>query len=369
MEKTKEKVIIVKCPDYKKTTVKNAIKKIIDFSKIDFPSGLLLKPNMLSARGPEESVTTHPVIVEVLSELLPKPVYIGDSPPGNHKFIEHYWESCGYKEIADKTKATLVKIEGRSTVFNLNVAGRNISFPLSDFALKRQIFNLPKFKTHNITVLTLCMKNLYGLIPGYPKGLLHAQFPEPEYFNRFIIELYRLIENKIVFNLVDAVEIMDKNGPSSGRKRHYGYLIAGKNAVCVDTFCASIAGLSLQQVPSLKIYREICGIPDFEIVGDEPELINDFGLPSSSPVFRIQDKPILSNILRFTANQLTVIPVINYRYCKKCMECFKICPAKAISEDLKINRKKCINCLCCFEVCPHRAISVRKSFLAKIILP
>ncbi|HON04832.1 MAG TPA: DUF362 domain-containing protein [bacterium] len=365
-----KKIAIVKCRDYKKSTVRDAINRIFDLLGWESSEqGILLKPNMLSARSPDEAVTTHPVILEVLSEILPEKIYIGDSPPGSHKGIEQYWQKCGYSDVASKTKATLVKLEGKSTLFNLNISGRIVSFPVSDLVFTYPVFNLPKFKTHNITVLSLCMKNLYGLISGYSKGLLHTKFPEPEFFNRFIVELYNLLKNRIIFNLIDAVEIMDKNGPSSGRKRHYGYLIAGKDAVCVDIFCAGLAGLLLEDVVFLKIYSAEYGVPDFEVVGDKPEVIHNFCPPLSSAIFKIQDKPVLSNVLRFSANRLNIIPVIEHKHCRKCMECFKVCPVKAISEDLKINRKKCINCLCCFEVCPHRAIKIKRSLLARFILP
>ncbi|MCM8821826.1 MAG: DUF362 domain-containing protein [Candidatus Omnitrophica bacterium] len=364
-----EKIAIVRCPDYSRNTVRKAIEKVFELLNPDFSSEVLLKPNMLSARGPDQAVTTHPAIIEALSEMLPKPVYIGDSPPNTQKSIEHYWETCGYKNASLKTDATLVRIEGQSTVFNLNVSGRNVSFPVSEFALKKPVFNLPKFKTHNITVLTCAMKNIYGLIPGYPKGLLHTKFPEPEMFNRFIVELYRLLQDRIIFNIVDAVEIMDGNGPASGRKRRYGYLIAGKNAVCVDLVCAACAGLKISQIPFLRIYTGAYEIPEIKVVGDSPEVMKDFQAPLSSFIFRMQNSGMFSKALRNLASQLNIIPVINHSLCRKCMECYNICPAKAISKDLKIDRKKCINCLCCFEVCPHRAITVRKSFLARMILP
>ncbi len=364
-----ENVAIVQCSDYKKQTIQGAIERIFDLLECNFSSGILLKPNMLSSLSPEQAVTTHPVILEVLSEILPHPVYIGDSPPNSQKTIELYWEKCGYASIASNTGATLVKLEGKSTIFQLNIAGKTVSFPVSDFGLNHPIFNLPKFKTHNITILTLCMKNLYGLIPGYPKGLLHTEFPQPESFNSFIVEFYRMISEKVIFNLVDAVEIMDGNGPASGRKRYYGYLIAGKNAVCVDFVCATLAGLKIHEIPFLRIYETKYGIPGTKIVGDEPEIIDNFQLPLSSVLFRIQRVSALSKFVNTVANHLNVIPVINHRKCVRCMECYNVCPANAISKDLKIDRKKCINCLCCFEVCQHKAIEVKKSFLARIILP
>jgi uncharacterized protein (DUF362 family) len=37
------------------------------------------------------------------------------------------------------------------------------------------VLNLPKLKSHALTLLTAGVKNIYGVLPGYSKTLLHRQ--------------------------------------------------------------------------------------------------------------------------------------------------------------------------------------------------
>ncbi|MDO9559778.1 MAG: 4Fe-4S binding protein [Syntrophales bacterium] len=52
-------------------------------------------------------------------------------------------------------------------------------------------------------------------------------------------------------------------------------------------------------------------------------------------------------------------PVPDSTRCKMCGECWKICPAKAITarkSDLSFDYDRCIRCYCCIEVCPYSAL-------------
>lgn len=45
--------------------------------------------------------------------------------------------------------------------------------------------------------------------------------------------------------------------------------------------------------------------------------------------------------------------------CKKCLECAKVCPVKAIEEkdgEVKIDKSICLSCGCCAATCPNGAI-------------
>ena len=46
--------------------------------------------------------------------------------------------------------------------------------------------------------------------------------------------------------------------------------------------------------------------------------------------------------------------------CVHCLRCMKICPAKALSHNdrIEIDTHKCIRCYCCAEMCPADAIEV-----------
>ena len=67
------KVSIVRCSDYSnaKIAIKESLNLIGGLEKIIRPgSRVLLKPNVLAIRPPEDAVTTHPAVVYTMCELV-----------------------------------------------------------------------------------------------------------------------------------------------------------------------------------------------------------------------------------------------------------------------------------------------------------
>ncbi|HOK56665.1 MAG TPA: DUF362 domain-containing protein [bacterium] len=360
-----KEVIILECKDYSVDLIYEKLKKGIELLKINkIPEKILIKPNMLSARQPEEGVTTHPAIISALIEIFKnKKIIIGDSPAGISKPIEEYWEKCGYKEIGDKYKIELKKFEN-SFPLDICVNNKVYKIPVTSLLNDFSILNAPKFKTHNLTTITVGVKNLYGLIPGIIKSYLHSKFITPYEFSFFLIEFYKKIEEKIFLTVVDGITGMEGDGPSAGNLRNIGYLIIGEKPIYVDYACCKLIGIKPEKVDFIEIYMDKYGIEKPEIIGDFKEIKN-FQLPSTKKYFFIRNK-LLSKFILPIAKFFKIAPVIDKKKCKKCFTCYNICPVKAISNDLKFNRKKCILCLCCFEVCPYKAIEIKKSFIARI---
>lgn len=361
----KEKVVVARCISYEKSAVQDAVKKIFCLSDIQFAEKTLFKPNMLSARTPEEGVTTHPVVLESTIKLCNSPKkIIGDSPANINRPVELYWDKCGYKNVSENTGVPLVKFNN-SFLLEFDVSDKKIEVPVTEYIKEHRIFNLPKLKTHGLTVITAALKNLYGLIPGFHKSILHSKFISPIEFSEFIVSFYQSVKPYVIFNLIDAVISMEGKGPSAGNLIQTGYLIGGKDAVAVDMVCCELMGLDIEDVPYLKIYKEMYGLPDIEVVGDTPIISKKFHIPGRKRN-KIFSSQLLKIFLSLLARHFRAIPVIDHSICKKCYACREVCPVKALSENLKFNRKKCINCLCCFEVCPYKAIEVKKSLIAKL---
>jgi len=357
-----EKVAVVKCSGYENDKVSSSIERIFDILQLQRNQDkVLIKPNMLSARKPEEGVTTHPVILEeIIKRVKGKEILIGDSPASANKEIEKYWDECGFRKVSEETGAKLVKFSKSKFV---KIKG--VEIPLWDQIEDYKIFNIAKFKTHTLTTLTLSVKNLYGLIPGYTKSLLHSKFISPYDFSSFLVEFYKKIEKYVYFNLVDGIVSMEGNGPSNGTLRKTDVLIAGRNAIAVDIICCKIAGVELENIPYLEIYKRKYGLPEIEIVGDKVDKIKNFKLPSTT-TSKILSNPLLKPFLKILSKNFSIQPEINKEKCKRCLSCYYVCPVKAISKNLKIDRKKCIGCLCCYEVCSYKAIDLKKSLIAKV---
>jgi uncharacterized protein (DUF362 family)/NAD-dependent dihydropyrimidine dehydrogenase PreA subunit len=360
----KNRVILLKCESYNEEEIYEVLKKAVDlfeFKKI--PEKILIKPNMLSARRPEEGVTTHPYIISSLIKIFKdKKLVIGDSPANIEKPIEEYWEKCGYKEIAEKYNIPLKKFES-SIPLEVNVKNKIYKIPVTSFINEFSIINVPKFKTHNLTTLTLGIKNLYGLIPGITKSILHSKFINPYDFSYFLVEFYKKIEEKIFLTVVDGITGMEGDGPSSGKLRKIGYIIVGERPFYVDYVCCKLIGIEPERVDFIKIYKEKYGFEEPEVIGDF-EKIKNFKLPSTKKYFFIKNK-FFSKFLIPISKVFKIIPYIDEEECKKCYGCYNICPVKAISKDLKFDRKKCILCFCCYEVCPYKAVKMKKSFIAR----
>jgi uncharacterized protein (DUF362 family) len=128
------KVSLVRCADYDTARVFEAVKRAVDFiggiNNFVMPGmKVLVKPNLLSARAPEEAVDTHPEVVRAVVKLVKEaggtPV-IGDSPGGYHKNIDIVLEKSGMKTMAQEEGVEIVRFTTSRFVDGIPVARYNI---------------------------------------------------------------------------------------------------------------------------------------------------------------------------------------------------------------------------------------------------
>jgi len=356
------KVSVVKCASYKHAEVRKALEeslKNIDFS---FKKNIkvLIKPNILSPAEPEAAITTHPIIIEELCKILKKynaEIYIGESSSYETR---KGFEVSGIGKL--KKYGKIINFESEDKEF-FNIANKKIPLPKILFDVDL-IINVPKLKTHSLTLVTLCVKNLYGCIPGKLKGTYHRAFPSPKKFSKFLFELHEKIKPKL--NIIDGIAGMEGNGPgATGKPIRSNLIIVSKNASAADIVASEIIGFAPDEIYTNKfsnIKRK-----DIEVVGDSKNIKLNFEKPSlviapiAAPIFHLINSLFPKPKIKF-----------NHKNCTKCHLCEKKCPVKAIalSPWPECNHKKCIKCLCCIEVCPSSAVSLEehwtKEFVKKI---
>jgi len=363
----KEQVVAIRCRTYEEEEVRGAVEKVFTLAGVDRCAydKILFKPNMLSARLPGEGVTTHPsVLREAVLYFGAKEKLIGDSPANSLKPLQVYWEKCGYLDVSDRTGAKLVKF-GDSFFVETSCKNGIVKVPVTSLLKDFTLVNVAKLKTHGLTVLTGAVKNLYGLIPGYQKSMLHSRFVSPLDFSGFISEYYESVRKYVSFNLVDCVISMEGSGPSSGKLKETGYIIGGRNGLAVERACCRLLGVSEKNVPYLRETEKKYGLPDFEIIGDGIRPVSNFSVPGQR-IYGLMANPLVKPWLNLAGRFFRIEPVIMPSRCRECHACIQVCPVNAISRNLEFDRKNCISCLCCFEVCPYKAIEVKKSFMARI---
>lgn len=346
-------------------------KKLAEFINIFFESikeklvnaeKILLKPNLLQACAPEKAVTTHPdflrEIVISLKKNTKAELLIGDSPGANFGKYEIVLEKTGLQKIIDEFSLKVIRIE---TTGKVNFDGFVYSSIVNEVDL---VINLPKLKTHQLTGLTLAVKNLFGLIPGNVKTAFHRNNPEDGKLAQAIYKYFTEIEKNTI-HILDGILSHEGDGPSGGSPISTGLVCASVDAVALDITAAKYAGFKpefcLTTRAALKAGYDISVVENEEVF--------------PAPYFKLK-KPIAKSIpyippflKKFAAGLVYAKPLILNEKCIKCMLCFKSCPVDAVKvEDkmLRVEKKECIECFCCHEVCESEAIIMERSFLHRM---
>lgn len=367
------KVGIKKCLDYHTENVERALREALSLiggiaSFIKPSARVLLKPNLLMAIEPDRAITTHPEIIRAVIHILKEinaEIYLGDTPSVFGKSedlaIEEVYKKTGMYKLASEEGIKLVELKEKNFKKGL---------PLTGFLDNVDaVVNIPKFKTHGLMILTGAVKNLFGLIPGLSKSEMHKKYFRAHEFAAMLVDVYQAVLP--VINIVDAVEVIEGDGPAtSGEKRRAGLILAGADAVAVDSVLARLMNLMPNDIPVIKEAQKRglgnSALASLEILGESLDdvIIPDFKLPKTSLVYKIP-KPVFNLIKKL----LDYRPRINPKICIRCKKCQTICPKQVITIEpkIKIDYSGCIRCFCCQEVCPVAAISVKKSFTARML--
>jgi len=368
-------VAVKRCPSYGPADVKAAVGEALtlalDGGAPRVGSRVLLKPNLAAARRPERGITTHPGVVGAAIDFFKEHgcrVFVGDSPAGAVRGVTRVWENTGVAEVCRARGADLVNFEAGGWV-ERNVEGRTYRLARSVLEFD-SIVNLPKFKTHVLTLVTGAIKNAFGCVPGFAKSTFHLTNPRPPEMSRVIVDVFQAMAPWVT--LMDAVDVMEGNGPSSGQVRRLGVIAASRDAVALDAVMSAMVGIDPLKVPTTReASRRGLGVADphrIEVIG-EPEAIpaiSDFEVPSNWHFFLVPGA-LSKAVLRW----FWVKPVVQPDKCTGCGDCEAACAASAVSLTggrARVEPSRCVSCLCCIEACPSGAIEPRMSRLARLMV-
>ncbi|MFZ1947702.1 MAG: DUF362 domain-containing protein, partial [bacterium] len=219
-------VVLARCDRYSAAEVEHAVTRVLSGALCAEPGlvgrkRVLLKPNLAAAKGPERCLTTHPQVVAAAIAFFRQrgcDVSVGDSPAGALRGVRRVWEATGMLEACESAGARLVNFEAGGWI-EKSVEGR--TYRMAREALGYDlVVSIPKLKTHVLTLVTGAVKNMFGCVPGLAKSSHHLANPRPAAMSRVIVDVFSLARPGL--SLVDAVEAMEGNGPSSGRPKRLG---------------------------------------------------------------------------------------------------------------------------------------------------
>ena len=354
-------VAVVKCDDYSRLSPAfEELKEkalISGFEEKVRGKKVLVKPNMLGSYRPEQAATTHPELVRLVVKWLRNAgalVMVGDNcGVGGYGVNERAAKASGIWEASEgafvNVAREVVEKEIESRFFKKLVLSRPVLE--ADY-----VVSLPKLKTHSLSLFTLGIKNMFGMLAGASKGKVHNAAPRIEEFGEALSDIYRIRPPDLT--IIDGVVGMDGNGPNIGRVRPIGHLFAGENAPAVDLVIAKMTGVDPKMVHHLRITAERglgpIDLKDVEITG-EHKPIRRFRLPSTLA---------RRGFIGFFVNRYVYRAIIKSKLLlirEKCSQdrlCLKACPSGAMSwknDYPEIDHQKCIRCMCCFELCPEGA--------------
>ncbi|MFH1191413.1 MAG: DUF362 domain-containing protein [Candidatus Omnitrophota bacterium] len=382
------KVSVIKCDSYKPVKVELAIRSAVNLlggitNFIKPGSGVLVKPNLLMSKPPECGITTHPEVVRAVIHLLKEigcKIVVGDSPSvwgKQSENVEEVYEITGIRKVAQEEGVKLIGFDRRRM---------RDKFPLTA-ALDEcdYLINLPKFKTHEFTLITGAIKNLFGLVSGTYKTELHKNYFAPADFAKILVDIYQ--EARPALTIIDGVLAMEGDGPAtSGKTRPLNLLLAGSDCVALDTVMAKIMGITQGEVLTTKeaALRNLgeSQLSRISIEGEDIDKLNirPFILPKNSAK-ATNLPPIIKKIFK---SLVRYYPYSLHLKCTRCGHCVNVCPKSCIvlsaanrggsavlhggkKNGVRFDYKKCIACFCCQEACPAAAIKVKKSILAKFM--
>jgi len=372
-------VSMVRVHDYDCALIYEAVKEAVELigglERVIKPgSKVFVKINHLPPPSPpEKGIVTHPVFAEAVLRLLKT---FSDNITVGDDITSHTTDGfriSGFQQMCERVGVRLVNLREGGFV-ELECNGHFLDkIYLSRIALDADvIINLPKLKTHSLTVLTGGVKNMYGTIPSGLRTKFHGEYVKSEDFSQVLTDIFSAIRPQLT--IMDGIVAMEGEGPASGGLRTLGVVLASQDAVALDAVMAKMVGLKPMDIYTTRYCDErglgVGNLDNIEVVGERlgSVAVLDFRAPASATGLVIRRAP--GFLPRLVTRQLSVRPQVIESQCTGCRECEKICPAGAISvasKTARINPSLCIQCMCCHEACRFNAIVSRRSVMGVVV--
>jgi uncharacterized protein (DUF362 family) len=207
---------------------------------------VVIKPNMAWDRAPEQAGNTNPAVVAELVALClaagAKRVNVFDRSCDAAK---RCYDTSGIRAAAEARGAKVYFVDD----WNAVQASFDYASPLSGWSVFRDavecdtFINVPVLKHHELTGVTLSMKNLMGVCLG-DRGRIHDNI------GRKLADITDFIKPDLT--VIDAHRVLTAHGPSGGKLADVALrktLIAGTDPVLADAFAADFFGKRPLDVP------------------------------------------------------------------------------------------------------------------------
>jgi len=301
---------------------------------------------------------------------------VGDAPGGgcSASTYKALLKTTGIQRVIDETGCESVRFDDDRTQVVSERAKTFKKLWVAKVVTEADvIIGIPKLKTHMLTYYTGAVKLLYGYVPGLTKAEYHLHTAgDLALFADLLLDLY--VTYPPTLDVMDAIVGMEGEGPTNGTPRKIGLIMTSTSCTALDYVAATLANFQPLTLPTVKVAHERGigpgGLQDIAIFGEalEPLITEDFKKASTTSEWWLAEGTFTTKLSRLW---MATKPHVDSAICKKCGECAKDCPPKAMQFTKgsvpRIDSHKCIRCYCCQELCPQGAISVKTPLIRRII--
>ncbi len=232
----------------------DAVALAVDLQRLVSGMTVLIKPNYVrpSAHNPYAIVTDERVIialVQLLRDAGAQKVWIGDNPGWGLPLKKALAQTEQVRERLEAAGATIRFFDGEP-----RVALKNPNAVLYDpvtvpkCLVDADVYiNLPKMKTHMHTLLTLGVKNQYGLILDEDRMSFHRND-----INIKLVDILRVVKPDLT--ILDGIMAVQGQAPLSGAVvDDMNTIIAGRDVLAVDGTAARVMSVDPFEVTMLRM--------------------------------------------------------------------------------------------------------------------
>lgn len=363
------------CADYDRRAVSRAVRECLEAfpatcALLQRGARVVLKPNIINPRPPETAVCTHPAVVRAVAEVCCEAgcrVVVADEPGyALAASAQRLFDACGIGPAC----------EGLPVEFDLLKHGgyRRVAPPrplrvtetlVATAALDADVLiNLPKCKTHQLSLFTGAVKNMFGVIAPRERVRIHT-FGTFRAVSEALADCYSACVPRV--SITDAVVGMEGKGPSHGSPREVGLILAAEDGVALDAVTEHVVGFRPGEVLTTTAAAHK-GLGE----GDLGRIVVEGASPEE---FRVEfrrppgggGRGFPGWLGAIVGRMFWVRPVVLPALCVRCGACAGICPGRAVTvrDHAEIDYDRCLECFCCQEVCPVGAIDTRAGLLAR----
>ncbi len=140
--------------------------------------------------------------------------------------------------------------------------------------LEADVFiNMPVMKIHSLTLVTLAIKNLHGIVSDYDKLYKHCY--RELALARKLTDILRI--RRVDLNVMDALLGQEADHATDGRPVEMGLILASRDAVALDAIAGLVMGIEPAEVDTTRLAAEAgLGEADperIEVLGESVEAV------------------------------------------------------------------------------------------------